>query len=224
LLPAFAGRALGVVMGNSCTGIILAGGKNTRFSGTNKALLHVGAKRILDHLYDLFRALFQDIILVTNDPLAYLEWDLTIVTDLFPVRSSLTGIHAGLFFMTTPYAFFISCDMPFLRQGLVETVIEGIEPHIDVVVPETFKGLEPLCAVYSKHCLQPVTQQLVKEDFKIYHLFKKVRTKTIPEHKLRSQDRELVSLFNVNSPEELAAAEEIHRTFGRLQGSELKPS
>ena len=206
-------------MRNSCSGIILAGGKNTRFSGTNKALLRVGAKRILDHIYDLFHNLFQDIILVTNDPLQYLEWDLTVVKDLFPVRSSLTGIHAGLFYMTTPYAFFASCDMPFLRQSLVESVLEHIEPRIDVVVPETSKGFEPLCAVYSKQCLRPATQQLAKKEFKLYHLFKKVRIKTIPEDKLRQQDPDLISLFNINTPEELAIAEEIYRTSGRFQNT-----
>jgi len=96
--------------------VILAGGLNTRFSGTNKAFLRIRGKRILDHIYDLCKELFEEIILVTNDPLQYLEWDLVIATDIFPVRSSLTGIHAGLFCATNPYAFFIACDAPFLKK------------------------------------------------------------------------------------------------------------
>ncbi len=59
-------------MNNLCTGIILAGGKNTRFSGTNKALMPIGGKRIFDRIYDVLCNLFQDIILVTNDPMPYL--------------------------------------------------------------------------------------------------------------------------------------------------------
>ncbi|PQP33309.1 molybdenum cofactor guanylyltransferase, partial [Desulfobacteraceae bacterium SEEP-SAG9] len=30
--------------------------------------------------------LFEETILVTNDPIQYLEWDYHIVTDLFPIR------------------------------------------------------------------------------------------------------------------------------------------
>lgn len=75
----------------------MAGGLNSRYSGRNKAFIPVWGKRILDRLYEVFQEVFEEIILVTNDPLKYLEWDLTIVTDIFPYRSSLTGIHAGLF-------------------------------------------------------------------------------------------------------------------------------
>ena len=79
-------------MKTSVTGVILAGGQNTRFSGMNKALIRVGGKCILERIYDVFSDLFEEIILVTNDPLQYLEWDLDIVTDLFPIRSSLTEV------------------------------------------------------------------------------------------------------------------------------------
>ena len=97
-----------------CTGVILAGGENRRFSGKNKAFVQVAGKRILDHIYGVFSDLFEEIILVTNNPLQYLEWDFNIVTDLFSIRSSLTGIHAGLFYATNPHAFFAACDTPFL--------------------------------------------------------------------------------------------------------------
>ncbi|HAY39257.1 MAG TPA: molybdenum cofactor guanylyltransferase, partial [Desulfobacteraceae bacterium] len=103
------------IMKNKFTGVILAGGKNSRFSGKNKALVRIGGKRILDRIYEVFTILFDKIILVTNDPLQYMEWDFDIVTDIFPIRSSLTGIHTGLFYITTPYAFFVACDIPFIK-------------------------------------------------------------------------------------------------------------
>ena len=75
----------------------------------------------------------------------FLDWDVHIVTDLFPVRSSLTGIHAGLFHSRTPYAFFAACDIPFLKKEVVKAVIGAITPDIDAVIPETAAGFEPLC-------------------------------------------------------------------------------
>ncbi|MDA3898243.1 MAG: NTP transferase domain-containing protein, partial [Desulfobacteraceae bacterium] len=80
----------------ACTGVILAGGLNKRFSGENKAFISFGNRRVIDNIYEVFRAVFDEIILVTNQPMAYLEWDVNIVTDIYPYRSSLTGIHAGL--------------------------------------------------------------------------------------------------------------------------------
>ena len=123
-------------MKNNLTGVILAGGQNRRFSGMNKAFSQIGGTCILDRIYRVFRDIFDEIILVTNEPLQYLEWDLNIVTDIFPVRCSLTGIHTGLFYMTTPYAFFAACDTPFLKKELLETIIENIDPRFDVIIPE----------------------------------------------------------------------------------------
>jgi molybdopterin-guanine dinucleotide biosynthesis protein A len=193
----------------SVTGVILAGGQNTRFSGTNKALIRVGEKSILDRIYAVFSDLFKEIILVTNDPIQYLEWDLNIVTDLFPIRSSLTGIHAGLFYITTPYAFFAACDIPFLKKGLVQTMLDRIEPGVDIVIPETSKGFEPLCAVYSKKCLQIIERQLVKRELKIRKIFQKVRVKKVSETILRENDPDLVSFCNINTYGDLARAEQI---------------
>ena len=192
-----------------CTGVILAGGMNTRFSGQDKAFLSVGGKRIIDRLYSIFNALFEDIILVTNDPYKYLEWDINIVTDLYPVRSSLTGIHAGLFYTSNPFAFFAACDIPFLKKELVETLINNIEQGIDVVVPETKAGFEPLCAVYSKECLKQVEQQIIQNKLAIRHLFKKRRVKKIPEKVLREKDPDLISFFNINTPQDQEKAEKM---------------
>jgi molybdenum cofactor guanylyltransferase len=189
-----------------CTGVILAGGMNTRFSGQDKAFLSVGGKRIIDHLYNIFNALFEDIIIVTNDPYKYLEWNISIVTDLLPVRSSLTGIHAGLFYTLNPFAFFAACDTPFLKKELVETIINNIEQRVDVVIPETPAGLEPLCAVYSKECLKPIEQHIIQKKLKIQQLFRKRCVKKIPEKILREKDPDLISFFNINTPEDLDKA------------------
>jgi molybdopterin-guanine dinucleotide biosynthesis protein A len=192
-----------------CTGVILSGGLSTRYEGTEKALLQVGGVRILDRIYDIYSQLFEEIILVTNNPQKFLEWDLLIVSDLFPIRSSLTGIHAGLFYMTNPFAFISACDTPFLKKEIVETVIRKIEAQIDIVMPETSAGFEPLCAAYSKRCLQPAQHHLEQEKLKITKTFRKSRIKTISEKVLRKIDPDLASFFNINTPDDLKRAEEM---------------
>jgi molybdopterin-guanine dinucleotide biosynthesis protein A len=196
------------MMKKKCTGVILAGGKNSRFSGKNKAFARIGGKRIIDRIYEVFADLFDKIILVTNDPVQYMRWDFDIVTDIFPIRSSLTGIHTGLFYSTTPHAFFLACDIPFIKKEMIEMLLDCIDSSIDIVIPETSKGVEPLCSVYSNRCFTPIEEQLEKKSFKIQGIFQKVRVKKIPEDILRNIDPDLVSLYNINTPDDLARAEQ----------------
>lgn len=199
----------------SCTGVILAGGMNTRFSGKDKALVRVGGRRIFDYILDVFNDLFDEIILVTNTPAPYLKWDVHIVADLFPIRSSLTGIHAGLFYASHPHAFFTACDTPFLKKELIETILKKIDSSADAVIPEISVGLEPLCAVYAKKCMPRVEKHLVQEKLKIRRVFKNGRIKKISEKTLRKSDPDLLSFFNINTPEDLQKAEALIARFGQ---------
>jgi len=76
-------------MVESCTGVILAGGENKRFGGKNKAFVTIGGKRIIDRLLEVYSRIFDQIVLVTNDPGKYLEFDALLVSDHFTARSSL---------------------------------------------------------------------------------------------------------------------------------------
>jgi molybdopterin-guanine dinucleotide biosynthesis protein A len=193
----------------SCSGIILSGGLNERMAGKNKAFLSLGGQTILDRLCNSFQGLFDEVLLVTREPLQYLSFDLKIVSDLFPVRSSLTGIHAGLFHASTPHAFIAACDTPFLRPELIQALLDELEPRWDVIMPVTERGNQPLCAIYSKRCIKPIERQLQNGDPKILNFFPKVKVKEIPEAELRSVDPDLISFFNINTPEDLTASEQM---------------
>ncbi len=190
-----------------CTGVILAGGLCTRFSGKNKAFVEINGVRIFNKIHDTLKALFDEIILITNNPLEYIEYDLMIGSDIFPYRSSLTGIHAGLFYSTQPFVFMTACDTPFLKKELVETIVDSIDPRFDLVMPQTSAGSEPLCAVYSKKCMEKIEHHLGRQQFRIKKVFRKDRIKIVSEKKLKQNDPDLISFFNVNSSEDLAQAE-----------------
>ena len=196
-------------MSQPCSGVILAGGLSTRYGGVNKAFLRVGGMRILDRLLSVYAELFDEIILVTNSPQEFIEWNALIVTDIFPARSSLTGIHAGLFYARNPFAFFSACDTPFLKKDVVTAVLDNLEPEIDLVIPQTSAGREPLCAAYSRRCLKPAEEHIRQNKLKIQMALSGKRIKMIPEAVLREKDPELQSFFNINCPEDLQRAEQL---------------
>lgn len=199
-----------------CSGVILAGGQNKRFAGKNKAFCKIDGQRIIDAVYSIFKDIFDDIILVTNNPMDYISrvdyinWNATLVKDVIPVRSSLTGIYTGLFYAANPYIFVSACDAPFLKKELIECIIDHITPNIHAVIPETSKGLEPLCAAYSGDSLNLMEKKIFQKKFKILPIFSKNRIKKIPESILREKDRDLISFFNVNTPEDLLLAKKLH--------------
>jgi len=177
---------------------------------TKKALLEIGGQTILDRLLTVYRPMFSEIIISARKAQDFAAWDLPVAEDRFAARSSLTGIHAGLDAMTTSHGFFAACDAPFIQQGLVERLLAEVEPEDDVIIPLKEDGYrEPLCAVYSKRCLDFIVPQLEREDFKIIRFFGHVRVKEVPTAKLIEGDPELLSFFNVNRPDDLAKARRI---------------
>ena len=190
----------------TCTGIILAGGESKRLNNVEKSNLLVGGRRIIAWMMNVYEKLFDEIILVSNHPRTHLEWDAIIDKDIYTKRSSFTGIHSGLFYTKTDHAFIAACDTPFLKMDLVKIIVQQIDSSADVVIPKTDVGIEPLCAVYSRRCLQAVQSALERNNLKIRNLFKKLKVKQIPESVLRKKDPGLDSFFNINTPDDLKQA------------------
>ncbi len=191
------------------TGIILAGGESKRLNNVEKSNLLVGDKRIIERMMTVFEKLFSEIILVSNHPTTYLEWDAIVVKDIYTKRSSLTGIHSGLFYTKTDHAFIAACDTPFLKMDLIKAIVQHVDSCVDVVIPRTNVGIEPLCAVYSRRCFQSVQTALEQNNLKIRNLFNKLNVKEVPETVLRKMDPGLLSFFNINTPEDLEKANRI---------------
>jgi len=162
--------------------------------------------------------LFDEIILVTNNPGIYTDWDLQIVSDIYQVRSSMTGIHAGLYYASNPFIFSVACDSPFINKGLIEKILSYVDEKTQVVVPEVTLGYEPLFAVYSKSCIEAFEHCLNQNTYKIMQIFRKKKVKKIPEHVLRKTDPELLSFYNINSPEHIVKAEEIDNQMNIMNG------
>ena len=186
------------------TGIILSGGRNTRM-GENKAFIRVGGERIIDRTIRIFRDLFEEIVLVTNDPLAYLEFDLTIVTDIIKGKGALGGIYTGLFHASCPHAFVCPCDMPFLNADFIRHMQERAKGY-DVVVPVQPEGYQPLLAIYSRRCLPAIKRCIDEDRLKITGFFKKARVLEIPPEVTAPFDSAGKMFFNINTPGDLEEA------------------
>ena len=83
----------------------------------------------------------------------------------------------------------------------------SIESQADIIVPYSGQYYQPLCAVYSKRCIDTIESQLKLHDYKVDNLFANMNVKTISYDRFKQVDNRLLSFFNVNSPEDFQYAE-----------------
>jgi len=184
------------------TGIILAGGKNTRM-GTNKAFLEIDGIRLIDKTINIYREIFSEIIIVTNDPLAYIEFaDAVILTDIYKGKGPLGGIYTGLFYSKNNYAFVSACDMPYLNKDFIDYLTAQTDKH-DVIVPELAEGYQPLHAIYSRNCLPSIKRLLLMNKLKITGFYRDMRLLTISEEQIQPFNADGRLFHNLNTPEDI---------------------
>src|SRR5262245_3035870 len=188
------------------TGVILAGGQSTRM-GQNKALMSLGGKRLVDRVVEVMRAVFRDLLMVTNTPEVYGDLGLPMVGDVWPEKGSLGGVYSAIYHVTTPYCLVVACDMPFLNAAVLRYLITQTADY-DVIIPDVLDELQTLHAIYSKACLLPIERRLEAHRLRIVGFFPDVRLRTVTASELQVYDPELLAFQNLNTPEEFQAAEQ----------------
>jgi molybdopterin-guanine dinucleotide biosynthesis protein A len=198
-------------MNQNLTGIILSGGTSTRM-GENKAFIEVEGTPIIHRIHSLFERLFNEIIIVTQQKNLFSNLNAKIYSDLIPNRGVLGGLYTGIFFSSFSFSFCVACDMPFLKESIIQYLIKNIDNY-DVVVPKTEDGLQPLHAFYSKNCLEPIKKIMEQGKYKIIDIYPMVKVKIVHEHEFFSLDPMKESFINVNTPEELLLIKKGRQSF-----------
>jgi molybdopterin-guanine dinucleotide biosynthesis protein A len=192
------------------TGIILAGGRSSRYGGIPKGLEHVGGRRIVDRVAGALRETTDRLLLVANDPGAS-EWipGVPAVADVRPGAGSLGGIHAALVHAGSP-VLLVAWDMPFVPPSLLRA-LRRLGADADVAVPESDssrRGVEPLCAYYAPGCLPAIERRLDAGDLRVVGFFEEVRTRRLPAPEVARHGDPGRLFHNVNAPDDLFVAEE----------------
>ena len=189
------------------TGVILAGGKSSRY-GKNKAFVEVGGVRLIERVIHVMRSVFPHLILITNTPHEYAYLQLPMYEDLIKDLGPLGGIFTGLEALSDDAGFFVACDMPFLNSQLVRHMVE-VRDDFDAVVPRMDWKKEALHALYRKRCLLKIKEMIDSREYQIIKFFNKIRTKYVDEDEILVFDPTLESFYNVNRPEELLNADKL---------------
>ena len=186
------------------TAIVLAGGRSSRM-GQPKALLPFDGTPLIVHIVDFLRHLFEQVIVVAAPGQPLPAMTVTLLYDDVPYQGPVGGICYGLRAAQAEAAFVTSCDSAFLNRHLIAHLISQIADY-DVVVPRWENRLQPLHAIYKRMVLPLLEQQLAHGELRPVFLFDRVRTRTIEGEEIRRFDPEGASFFNMNTPDDYAAA------------------
>ena len=171
--------------------------------GKNKALIEIEGIPIIERIHTLFKKLFQEILIITDQEELFTGLGAKIHNDLVPNLGALGGLYTGVSLGSFPHSFCVGCDMPFLREPLIDFLLSRINKY-ETVVPKTKDGLQPLHTIYSKTYIKPIRKIITKKMTKIIDFYPLVNLRIVEEDEFRILDPGNESFFNVNTPEDLA--------------------
>lgn len=176
--------------------------------GRDKGLVKLGPLTLIEHVIKRLTGLGDEIIVTTNQPDDYAFLRLPLYSDPEPGAGAANGLHTALTAAREDIVFVAACDMPFIEPELARTMLEWLTAETDVVVPFRQGRYEPMLAVYRRRtCLPALEQTLADGHKRMIAFYSQVQVRKFEGDDLTQLDPQGLSFFNVNTPEDLAAAE-----------------
>jgi molybdenum cofactor guanylyltransferase len=190
---------------------ILAGGRNSRFSGQPKALIPWNGQPLISHYLSKLRPFTDDLFVIANEPAQILPFYDRVFTDHIPGKGPLSGIHAALKNLAHPMVLVVACDMPFLPVHLIPFMIDQacLNPG-KAIIPSQGKITEPMFGLWPSTSGEVLEQWLAgSNSLKIIDFVEYFKAVFYFDVSFLV-DRDHL-FFNINTPEDLKRANDIAR-------------
>ena len=201
-------------------GYVLAGGASSRF-GRNKALVRFGITPLLLEIVQLAQTCASEVAVIAGaQKYRDLAANLQIIEDLWPGEGPLGGIITAL--QHTPardcsveWNLILSCDMPFLTAEWLQFLVahaREANKEIQVILPHSAHGPEPLCACYRSSAAGPLKNVFDRGVRKVTQALKEVRTEVLDESVWKRFDSAGRLFWNMNTPADFEEAQRLWET------------
>lgn len=196
--------------------VILAGGGSRRL-GREKALLEFEGKPLLCWTVERLQLVADEVIVVARSEeharrlselvgggSAAFAWDS--MEGFGPVA----GLDAGMSRARSDLVFATACDLPFLSPKVVEALFLLVEGNVgyDAAVPQHPNGyVEPLHSVYRCAKMMSACRRAMENgERRIRSPLEELCINHVPVERLQPLDEELLTFFNLNTPQDLERA------------------
>lgn len=200
-------------MRDGIAGIILAGGHATRMGGGDKCLLPLDDQPILSHVIRRLRPQVGPIALNANgDPSRFAGFDIEVVLDVAEGYGPLGGLLSGMRWaaaLSCPRILTVAADTPFFPTNLAKTLVASATDPGSIVLASSAGILHPTFALWPVSLAGAL--QAFLDEKRSFSVRSFAETAGTPGHVDFPFTGALDPFFNINTPEELASAQEFAR-------------
>jgi molybdopterin-guanine dinucleotide biosynthesis protein A len=120
---------------HSVSCIILAGGEGRRVNNADKGLVEFNGQPLVAHVINALQHQVDDIVISANRNLdIYQQFSPTVIPDTTGRHGPLSGIAAALPACKHEQVLIVACDMPYLPDNLLVTLLAGFEQNDIAIV------------------------------------------------------------------------------------------
>ncbi len=190
----------------SVTALILAGGRATRMGGTDKGLVPLAGKSMIEHVLDRISPQVDSLLINANRNIAsYSALGPEVVQDtLEGFQGPLAGMLAGLDACNGPLLITAPCDSPTPPADYVTRMLQALDDSgASIAVAHDGKRLQPVFCLLKKELASSMRDFLLGGDRKIDLWFSQH-----PMVEVSFADQ-AEAFANVNNPDELVLQESL---------------
>lgn len=182
---------------------VLAGGDGSRIGG-GKPLIRLGGSSLIERAYGRARSWSNQVVVVIRTPDQIGEHDLPWIADAVGIDGPLAGLAAALEWacrLGVQSLVTIPCDMPFLPEDLVMRLLDEAG-ELDAAVASSGGELHPVCSLWRNAAIYEFPRYCSSGRRSLRGFAEQLGFAEV-EWPSRPAD----PFFNINSPDDLAAAE-----------------
>ncbi len=180
-------------------GFILAGGQSSRM-GRDKALLEIAGVPLLVRTARLLEPRVAGVTVV-GPPERYGALGLRVVPDDRAGLGPLGGIATALRISSSEWNLVLGCDLPYLTGEWLDWLIGRARAlPAEAVVPESERGLEPLCAIYRARCAPALAAALARGARKASDMVAALAIEKVTAGQWKAFDADGALFQNMNTP------------------------
>ena len=192
------------------SGIILSGGSSRRF-GTDKALVSVEGKTLIQYVLDAVMPLVHETLVVVKTLeqgkiiKEVCKEPFILAFDESEVNSPLAGTLAGMKEARGGVSLLLACDTPLLSPDVLSFLLH-LGRSYDAVVPRWPNGnIEPLQAAYNTAKIRKAAAEAIEaKELRMYDAIKHLRNVLyVSTEALKQMDPDLRTFQNINTPSDL---------------------
>ncbi|MFB6177470.1 MAG: molybdenum cofactor guanylyltransferase [Halobaculum sp.] len=149
-------------------GVILAGGRSTRFEGGDKAVCDLAGRPMIRHVADRLESVVDELVVNCRaeqvDPIATAldGLDPQFAVDREADEGPMAGIATGLAAVDAEYAAVVACDMPFVDPEFLAYLRERAD-DCEAAVPRPDDWFQTTQAVYHATAMQEACEAALTE-------------------------------------------------------------